>query len=53
MSLELVNTASSNQIAALNELRESQTTDYFVKAVHRVFSELPQKMEVPEFRYPA
>ncbi len=41
----------SNQITALTEIRASQETPQFVRAMHFVYSELPAKMQDPAFRY--
>jgi hypothetical protein len=49
--IQLRHARSSNQIAALNELRASQQTDSFVKALHCVYSDLPSKILYTEFRY--
>jgi|HubBroStandDraft_4_1064222.scaffolds.fasta_scaffold00005_164 hypothetical protein len=49
--IQLRHARSSNQIAALNELRASQQTDHFIKALHCVYSELPLRIHDPEFRY--
>jgi len=49
--IQLRHARGSNQIAGLNELRASQQTDNFVKALHSVYSELPLKIHDSEFRY--
>lgn len=49
--IQLRHARSSNQIAALNELRASQSTPTFVRALQFVYSELPAYMQNPEFRY--
>ncbi len=49
--IQLRHARSSNQIAALNELRESQQTDHFIKALHCLYTELPLLIQDPEFRY--
>jgi hypothetical protein len=50
-TIQLRHARSSNQIAALNELRASQQTDHFIKALHCVYTELPLRILEPEFRY--
>lgn len=49
--IQLRHARSSNQIAALNELRASQQTESFIKASHCLYTELPVVIEDPEFRY--
>ncbi len=49
--IQLRHVRSSNQIAALNELRESQQTEAFITALHRLYTELPRSIRDPEFRY--
>jgi hypothetical protein len=49
--IQLRHARSSNQIAALNELRKSQQTDAFVKALHCLYTDLPKAINDPEFRY--
>jgi hypothetical protein len=49
--IQLRHARSSNQIAALNELRKSTQNEQFVKALHCLYTELPSAIADPEFRY--
>jgi Domain of unknown function (DUF4760) len=49
--LQLRHARSSNQIAALNELRETTETPQFMEASHFVQGELATKLQDPAFRY--
>lgn len=49
--VQLRHMRGGNQIAVLTELRASQQTPEYLKAVHYVFSELLSKMQDPAFRY--
>ena len=49
--VQLRHMRGGNQIAVLTELRASQQTPEFLTAVHYVYSELPEKMKDPAFRY--
>jgi hypothetical protein len=48
---QLRHARSSNQIAALNELREAMETPEFQAATEFVLAELPARMREPAFRY--
>jgi hypothetical protein len=49
--LQLRHARSSNQIAALNELRETTETPAFLEASHFVQGGLSAKLQDPAFRY--
>lgn len=49
--VQLRHARSSNQIAALNELRETTETPEFLEALHFVEGELSSKLQDPAFRY--
>jgi hypothetical protein len=49
--IQLRHARSSNQIAALNELRETMDSPEFAKSQHFVLTDLAKKMEDPAFRY--
>jgi Domain of unknown function (DUF4760) len=49
--VQLRHARSSNHIAALNELRETQETPEFLAASHFVQGELAAKLQDPAFRY--
>jgi hypothetical protein len=49
--VQLRHARSSNQIAAVNELRELQETPEFQAAFNFVISELPSRAQDPAFRY--
>ncbi|MGC1381306.1 MAG: hypothetical protein WA814_09845 [Candidatus Baltobacteraceae bacterium] len=49
--VQLRHMRGGNQIAVLTELRASQQTPEYLKAVHYVYSELPARMQDPAFRY--
>ena len=49
--VQLRHARSSNQIAALNELRETMETPEFQAARHFLVTELPVKVQDPAFRY--
>ena len=49
--LQLRHARTSNQIAALNELRETTETREFMEASHFVQGVLSAKLQDPEFRY--
>jgi Domain of unknown function (DUF4760) len=49
--VQLRHARSSNHIAALNELRETQETPEFIAAQHFIQSELPARLKDPAFRY--
>jgi hypothetical protein len=48
---QLRHARSSNQIAALNEIREVMETPAFQAATEFLFAELPARMQEPGFRY--
>jgi hypothetical protein len=48
--VQLRHARSSNHIAALNELRETEESPDFQTAQHFVITELPVKLQDPEFR---
>src|SRR5271170_2341992 len=49
--VQLRHMRGGNQIAALTELRSSQETPRYVRALHFVYGELPKKLQDPAFRY--
>jgi hypothetical protein len=49
--VQLRHARSSNHIAALNELRETQETPEFLAAQHFIQSELSTRLKDPAFRY--
>ncbi|HZV78825.1 MAG TPA: hypothetical protein VFF60_04350 [Candidatus Binatus sp.] len=49
--VQLRHTRGSNQIAAVQELRDAQETPQFTAADHWVATELASKIKDPEFRY--
>lgn len=49
--VQLRHMRGGNQIAVLTELRAAQQTPAFVKAVHCVLSDLPAKLQDPQFRH--
>jgi hypothetical protein len=49
--VQLRHARSSNHIAALNELRETEETPHFHAAVQSVLTELPEKLRDPAFRH--
>jgi hypothetical protein len=49
--VQLRHARSSNHIAALNELRETQETPEFLSAQHFIQSELSTRLKDPAFRY--
>jgi hypothetical protein len=49
--VQLRHMRGSNQIAVLTELRASQATPRFMHALHFVYSELPEQLQDPAFRY--
>jgi hypothetical protein len=49
--VQLRHMRGSNQITALNELRETMETPDFQAASHFVVTELPAKLRDPAFRY--
>ena len=49
--IQLRHMRGGNQITVLTELRATQQTPEFLKAVHYLYSELPSKIQDPAFRY--
>jgi len=49
--IQLRHARSSNQIATLNELRETSISEELRAALHFVHTELPVKLRDPAFRY--
>ncbi len=49
--VQLRHMRGGNQIAVLTELRASQQTPEYLKAVHYIYSELPASVQDPAFRY--